>query len=162
MYMLPPVTFSPLFLVPLSSALDPNTTRTAHGAGWIPCYELRVLRTALGAAKAGSSLSRLHNSTGLHPTRCYLPAEPPDNILSLKYPRSDSSVLLLPYAGFTPPPAAALHQREAEINPRRDRHAANTQKLMRFSLLFVYKHTGKSPFPSVPLFLRVPGYHSEM
>lgn len=65
-------------------------------------------------------------------------------MLSLKYLESDSSVLLLPYAGLAPPAtAAALHRCEAEINPRRDRHTANTQKLMCFSLLFVYKHTGK-------------------
>lgn len=51
-------------------------------------------------------------------------------MLSLKYPESDSSVLLLPYAGLAPPAtAAALHRREAEINPRRERqtHRKHTE-----------------------------------
>lgn len=85
-------------------------------------------------------------------------------MFSLKYPESNSSVLLLPYAGLATP-AAALHRREAEINSRRDRRTANTQKLMCFSLLFMYKRTRKKKiknFSFLPRFSQVPGYHSEM
>lgn len=65
-------------------------------------------------------------------------------MLSLEYAGSDSSVLPLPYAGLAPlATATVLHRCEAEINPGRHRHTASTLKLMCFSLLFVYKHTGK-------------------